>query len=1576
MSPGDVPPPSQHKPSSSTFADVFKTLANARPKSQSPVSHGSGSGDALPPEMEGRRGSRVTFGFESLHRGSAGFLSPDAQSPPSLDSLLSSLAQQPPSPNIQDEVDNAVRFLAGFSGEQALAIWEAGSHLIESTSSEEAHKAGASLLEAIASRQDLSSPARRTLFLSISHPCTADTIPARVNSLISLTDHGRKLEFADSPILPVIAAWISPLYESVNLVRSKRRKTQRSNSNSSDESTLGSLFQLVIDIITLQRHPPTSSEIELLLDEVVSVCRKTPVAADIKNSLAIFDAIITSSEVPDASVEGLINVLCSIQASVKSLSGPTSRVVRNLAKSKKQAEMVENLHTFLLESTDREDRNLNVIRGAVDIFRDLLVAYGQGGMPDISFDHLISSLKSAAQKNDGRTHTDILDVCSCALHGDYATIALEHSWSEFVQVLIACSSKVIDAYSQPSTSKPSSSDDVRLNISANITRVLSSLESLWSKMDRQQKLDALHFAMAVYNHTSPAQSDLVFDLCKTEQLCYPGHPEWKTFCWDLVHHFILARDKHPEVRIHALNTLRDAFVIKDAASQLDDEGLIGALLENFTDERSSSFLEALVLFLVDASASCSLDTFKLLSTTLSLPLKRDEDNEEISPTTTPSIPGSRPISLADSAEHSLSSISSAGLVRIFLRTFCQSPSKASIAFERLIDIAQSSNRPTDCRLNALKLLFRLRCDSTGAIHVISASENEFLIAVLCRTMEVGSRGSTSEEVTPERAAKIEEGTFGATARSSLKEPASGTLSTSSVRATAQLRTLRWTPPAWTHSESKGLPEDPPICTSLHTFAYSNEHLSELAEKESFVTLKFNLWLEAIIALLQREKEWDVYSYVLAHLGPQLVNRDIFQGAVPQIKLLRSVLCEQIKNESFLEPLAWTGVKKADVAICIFDSLTMLISFHHHFAKSEQDELVRTFMLGIGSWEGASRGCIHALSVCCHEIPLSVTKALNAILDKMSKIVTQSHVAVHILEFLALLARLPAVYVNLRDEEIRTVFGVCLRFIQTSREQRYKAMDSSGSRSGSISSRQSGGTKEQLLSPTTITETPDSINADDLSRYVYSLTYHVMIFWFLSLKLQDRINHVNWITKRLIFTDEHGKEVIEEQSQVFIDFMQRVAFSDLGDTIPFDKFPPSESDGPVSKKSWIVGMSIITVETAGATGLTQITKRQASGTTYAIYQQRTAPVLPHQIPPSPGSYSLSDDTSTRTAIFPSHVLLQMTASAFPTPISLQPIPLHDDDFTRRALSIFDRNDIVDGHKVGVIFIDDGQTEEKQILANTTGSADYDFFLSGLGTKVSIRDVKFNTQGLHPDVDGEFTYAWRDRVTEIIYHVATMMPTNLEVDPQFVNKKRHIGNDFVNIIFNRSNQLFDFNTIPSQFNFVNIVISPVCRIASPSSSHGGPCAHEDCKTYNLPDFNQAFYVVKVMSKSDFPELSAAAIPKVISGKDLTAFVRLIALNASVFSLVSSRGGGEHISSWQNRLREIRRLRERAVASSDDGGKAGAGEGSFLTNRRNTRSNVHQPPEEGSHTGLRANFGAEWSSQVDNNVFKSMDFSRWSR
>jgi len=454
-------------------------------------------------------------------------------------------------------------------------------------------------------------------------------------------------------------------------------------------------------------------------------------------------------------------------------------------------------------------------------------------------------------------------------------------------------------------------------------------------------------------------------------------------------------------------------------------------------------------------------------------------------------------------------------------------------------------------------------------------------------------------------------------------------------------------------------------------------------------------------------------------------------------------------------------------------------------------------------------------------------------------------------------------------------------------------------------------------------------SDDLPQYVYALAYHVITFWFLSLRLSDRAGQVSWIIKNLVWTDASGKQRVDEQAQVAMDFMQRTAYANVDESRPDPEFT-EEKHGQLLKRRWIVGHSIFTVEQSNRGDLAQITKRQPSASCHFMIHERFVQ------PPAHQAFNLAGDSrhSEANAVFPNYLMLQLTGG-LPLAEATRPIPLPDDDMVRRAISSFDRISTLDGHKVGVIYIGENQTDEVQILSNVIGSSDYTAFLSGLGTLTKLKGANFNTQGLDrtANSDGEYTFCWRDRVTEIVFHVTTLMPTNLEADPQCIGKKRHIGNDFVNIIFNNSGLPFDFNTFPSEFNFVNIVITPESR-ASFVATRLRSDSYSD----------SAFYKVQVMSKPGFPELSPAAETKILGLKALPEFIRLLALNSSVLSLVwANREGGEHISSWRSRLRAIEKLRERygkqsaSSSVSPPGTAQGPGNGGQETGTRSARESM---------------------------------------
>ena len=63
-------------------------------------------------------------------------------------------------------------------------------------------------------------------------------------------------------------------------------------------------------------------------------------------------------------------------------------------------------------------------------------------------------------------------------------------------------------------------------------------------------------------------------------------------------------------------------------------------------------------------------------------------------------------------------------------------------------------------------------------------------------------------------------------------------------------------------------------------------------------------------------------------------------------------------------------------------------------------------------------------------------------------------------------------------------------------------------------------------------------------------------------------------------------------------------------------------------------------------------------------------------------------------------------------------------------------------------------------------------------------------------------------QVIFHVATLMP-NRENDPRCDKKKRHIGNDFVAIVYNNAgdSQEYKISTVKAAFMFACVVITPL-------------------------------------------------------------------------------------------------------------------------------------------------------------------------
>ncbi|KFQ58808.1 Tuberin [Pelecanus crispus] len=257
------------------------------------------------------------------------------------------------------------------------------------------------------------------------------------------------------------------------------------------------------------------------------------------------------------------------------------------------------------------------------------------------------------------------------------------------------------------------------------------------------------------------------------------------------------------------------------------------------------------------------------------------------------------------------------------------------------------------------------------------------------------------------------------------------------------------------------------------------------------------------------------------------------------------------------------------------------------------------------------------------------------------------------------------------------------------------------------------------------------------------------------------------------------------------------------------------------------------------------------------------------------------------INPSFVFLQLYHSPFFGDENNKPLLLPNEMF-ERSVQLLDQIPSYDTHKIAVLYVGEGQSNnEIAILSNEHGSYRYTEFLTGLGKLIELKDCqpdKIYLGGL--DVcgeDGQFTYCWHDDIMQAIFHIATLMPTK-DLDKYRCDKKRHLGNDFVSIVYNDSGEDFKLGTIKGQFNFVHVIITPL---------------DYDCN------------LVTLQCRKDMEGLVDTSVAKIISDKNLPFVARQMALHANMASQVHhsrSNPTDTYPSKWIARLRHIKRLRHR--------------------------------------------------------------------
>lgn len=1243
MSPADhVPRTPDRRSSSSALFGAFRSLTGGRLKSPTPPPSASSAtytparSSSLAETLASPTGSSADGSLKRISEQIAPkHVRPVLGGPPELELLVDQLDRSNSFAERAAAIDKICRIMEDYVIENVLDLWSRASDMLLPEQPDDVADSGYRLLRYCVGMPKLNALERNVFFDAASLRKNDRSFDKRLDIIAAMTKGGRHVEACESSLAHFILSSFDLCYKQSVDAHKASRKTGNSKKSAEpvqELENLQQLFSFTVDVCKFNSKVFSDDDLEHLLAKIVTICQGTFRLPDIENSIKLFDTVITYVHVPTRSLRPCLEVLCAVHLQLDNLRPQTWNTLSNLFKSHVGQIAINALLRTLNDGPVRKGRDSSAYRGTIQVLQQLLLENGRNGLPIVPMSLLFPALNASIQNPHKTQEEYVLDLIDAVLSdGSLKDLLLsEVDWTQLLDTISTCAERGDErsraqaqkTMEEETTSrngsisrKPMSNGagsvvsngdeagDVISNLDISVPaprpetvlrhsedrifKILSKLDVLSGDLDFVQRDSVMGLFMRLAHRLSDSTTESVIKYHVNERCLHPSNEKWLESCRSMVSGIIKDRSRPRSLRIMAIKALRETYTTVEVLCSSDLVLQCGALLlNNIDDEEDVAVLNELVDFAVDVADRAPYDNFPDMVELL----KRRMQRTATSHTSSDSIAHALSASFLLESDRALGSpcnVIATGFVHLFIRSVKRSARKTRLLYEVLRYIAGTDGFESDARLTVLRLLCRLRADSTHALFVNSSSEGRSLAAILCRTEE--SAAVSAQDHATDHSRHEEQSPF----RDQRKASGSPLPTTKSLNRPLNSRRSVSKPvlPLWMYPGPKGLPEEPSPDVSRVVFSHIDPEFYPL--DDDILDMEITLWLELAISLLQKSSDWEIYSYVVVHLGPQLSNQSLVRSCIPQLKMLRNVICEQIRNSSFQEPPSYTLLKKADVAVCLFHILTVLISYHDHFEKSEEDDLVKAFIHGIGNWDRTSKWCIHALSVCCLELPLSVSKSLDIVVQKMSQIVTKPATAIHILDLLTSLARMPELYKNFREDDFKMVFGVSFRYLQHIRDQRERAA-SAALHNNHRSLRHGGPSREMTSSPDASSKQNKAVE-DDLPQYLYSLAYHVIAFWFMGLKMEDRPKLMPWIARSLRFTDGMGRQTeLEEQGQVILDMMNLVCYSDRDETVADENFA-KPGDGEVWKKSWIVGHSLVTIETAARSGVSQIISRRPVST---------------------------------------------------------------------------------------------------------------------------------------------------------------------------------------------------------------------------------------------------------------------------------------------------------------------------------------------------------------------------------------------
>ncbi|XP_018543959.1 rap1 GTPase-activating protein 2 isoform X5 [Lates calcarifer] len=172
--------------------------------------------------------------------------------------------------------------------------------------------------------------------------------------------------------------------------------------------------------------------------------------------------------------------------------------------------------------------------------------------------------------------------------------------------------------------------------------------------------------------------------------------------------------------------------------------------------------------------------------------------------------------------------------------------------------------------------------------------------------------------------------------------------------------------------------------------------------------------------------------------------------------------------------------------------------------------------------------------------------------------------------------------------------------------------------------------------------------------------------------------------------------------------------------------------------------------------------------------------------------------------------------------------------------YDEHEVNNTFKFGVIYQRFGQVSEEELFRNNEETPAFTEFLQLLGDTVELQDFKGFRGGLdvsHGQTGSQSVYTVH-RQQEIMFHVSTKLPFT-EGDAQQLQRKRHIGNDIVAVVFQEEATPFVPDMIASNFLHAFILVQVEEPCSDSTTYKVSVTAREDVPQFGPPLPNPAVF-----------------------------------------------------------------------------------------------------------------------------------------